>query len=419
MDHPLDMALRRMAHSKLNVLPVVGRADLRALKGTVSLQDILQAYGVAGEKGVAPAVSEELHASGRLLPGVIAAGLAVLLVIGFLNYYYRSARSQRAEGYYKTGNALLRQDRDDEAVQQFRDALSGAPGNPQYRLALGLALAKGRHFAEASVYLNALLKRDPGNALASLGEARIAVAQGQPADAVKLYRRAIDAMWPPGEEANRMQARFELASLLEKSGQKTQAVAELLEAFGSAGADLETKKKIGQLLLSYGAPREAADVFRNVVRKDDRDANAYAGLGQAELAFENYPEARDAFRNALERNPSDETSRKQLALIERVLALDPNARGLRAAARYQRSKELLQAEIAKFDQCQPGSKLSDPARQAAAARPRRAELEDAADTNLALAEDLWKQSQKLCSGRGAQSQDNEAIDRVLARLSKQ
>ena len=94
MDHPLDMALRRMAHSKLNVLPVVGRADIRDLKGVVSLQDILQAYGVAGEKGAAPAASEEVRASRRLVPGVIAAGLAVLLVIGFLNYYYRSARSR-------------------------------------------------------------------------------------------------------------------------------------------------------------------------------------------------------------------------------------------------------------------------------------------------------------------------------------
>ena len=69
------------------------------------------------------------------MPGVIAAGLAVVLVIGFLNYYYRSARSQRAEASYTAGNELLLQDRDDEAVQQFRDALSGAPGNEQYRLA--------------------------------------------------------------------------------------------------------------------------------------------------------------------------------------------------------------------------------------------------------------------------------------------
>jgi CIC family chloride channel protein len=415
MDHPLDMALRRMAHSKLNVLPVVGRADIRDLKGVVSLQDILQAYGVAGEKGAAPAASEETRASRRLVPGVIAAGLAVLLVIGFLNYYYRSARSQRAEEYYKTGNELLQQDRDDEAVQQFRDALSGAPGNPQYRLALGLALAKGQHLAEASVYLNALLKRDPENALANLGQARIAAAEGKAADAVKFYRRAIDGAWPAGQDPNRTQARLELASLLEENGQRMQAVAELLAASGPA-RDSAVKKKIGQLLLSDGAPREAADIFRDIVRTDDRDANAYAGLGQAELALENYQEARDAFQKALDRDPSDPASKSQLALIEQVLALDPNARGLRAAARFQRSKELLQAEIVRFDQCQPGSKTADAARKAIADRPRRSDLEDLADTNLALAEDLWRQGQKLC---GSTPESKNAIDRVLARLSRQ
>jgi chloride channel protein, CIC family len=415
MDHPLDMALRRMARSKLNVLPVVGRADIRDLKGVVSLQDILQAYGVAGEKGATQAASEEIRGSRRLVPGVIAAGLAVLLVIGFLNYYYRSARSQRAEQYYKTGNELLQQDRDEEAVQQFRDALSGAPGNLQYRLALGLALAKDKHLAEASVYLNALLKRDPENALANLGEARIVAAQGKAADAAKLYRRAIDGAWPAGQDRNRMQARFELASLLEKSGQRTQAIAELLAASGTA-RDAGVKKKIGQLLLSYGAPREAADVFRDLARTDDRDADAYAGLGEAELALENYQEARDAFQQALDRNPSDEAGKRQLAFSEQVLALDPNARGLRAAARYQRSKELLEAEIMRFDQCQPGSKTADAAKKAVADRPRRVELEDSADMNLILAEDLWRQGQKLCSPL---PNGNNPIDRVLARLSRQ
>ncbi len=349
-------------------------------------------------KGRLPATSEDIRASRRLVPGVIAAGLAVLLVIGFLNYYYRSARTERAEEYYKAGNELLLQDRDEEAVQQFRDALSGAPGNQQYRLALGLALAKDKHSAEASVYLNALLKRDPENALANLGEARIAAAQGNAADAVKFYRRAIDGSWPAGQEQNRMQARFELAALLEKNGQRTQAVAELLAALGPAARDTTVKKKIGQLLLGYGAPREAADVFRNIAQTDDRDAEAYAGLGEAELAMENYQDARDAFQKALQLNPTDETSKTQFDLSDRVLALDPNARGLRAAARYDRSKELLQAEVMRFDRCQPGGAAADAARKALTNQPRQSELEDSADKNLLLAEDLWKQEQKVCGG---------------------
>ena len=124
----------------------------------------------------------------------------MLLLIGFINYYYRSERTARAEQYYKTGNELLQQDRDDEAVQQFRDALSGAPGNPQYRLALGLALAKDKHFEEAATYLNGLLKRDPENALANLGKARIAAAEDKTADSVKFYRHAIDGVWPAGQD---------------------------------------------------------------------------------------------------------------------------------------------------------------------------------------------------------------------------
>jgi tetratricopeptide (TPR) repeat protein len=415
MDHPLDIALRRMAQSKLNVLPVVGRADIRDLKGVVSLSDILQAYGVTGKKNEVHAANEEIRASRRLIPGVIAAGLAVLLVIGFLNYYYRSARSQRAEEYYKTGNELLQQDRDDEAVQQFRDALSAAPGNEQYRLALGLALAKGGHPEEASAYLRALLKRDPENALANLGEARIAAAQGKTADAVKFYHRAIDGSWPAGQEQNRMQARFELASLLVKTGQKTQAVAELLAAVGSVAHDAAMKNKIGRMLLSYGTTREAADVFRDVIKADDQNADAYAGLGAAELVLENYEEARDAFQKALQLNPSDAAARQQLDLSKRVLALDPNARGLRAAERYERGKELLQAEVIRFDHCQPGSKAADLARKALTNHPRRRALEDSADTNLALAENLWKQEQQLC---GAAPSSNDATELVLAHLSK-
>jgi CIC family chloride channel protein len=416
MDHPLDMALRRIAHSKLNVLPVVGRADIRDLKGIVSLKDILQAYGVAGDKGQAKLESEELPSSGRLLPGVIAAGLAVLLVIGFLNYYYRSARSQRADQYYKTGSELLQQDRDEEAVQQFRDALSAAPGNPQYRLALGLALAKADHPAEASVYLNALLKRDPENALANLGEARIAAAQGKSADAVKLYHRAIDGSWPAGQEQNHMQARIELASLLEKNGQRTQAIAELLAALGPAAHDTVLREKIGDLMLSYGAPREAADVFRNLIQTDDRDAQAYAGLGQAELALENYPEAHNAFEKALNWNPSDAASKSGLDLTAQVLALDPNARGLRSAARYERSKKLLQAEVMRFGHCQPDPTVQ--AQKALAANPRRSEMDDAAEMNLQLAEDLWKQEQqKLCTPAQAPNA-GDAVARVLARLTR-
>jgi len=46
-DHSLSLALERMGTSGLNVLPVVSRADVRHLIGIITLDDILNAYGVS------------------------------------------------------------------------------------------------------------------------------------------------------------------------------------------------------------------------------------------------------------------------------------------------------------------------------------------------------------------------------------
>ena len=50
-DHTLDVALRRIAETGWKVLPVVSRDNLRQLKGTITLPDILAAYGVANRDG--------------------------------------------------------------------------------------------------------------------------------------------------------------------------------------------------------------------------------------------------------------------------------------------------------------------------------------------------------------------------------
>ncbi|MBZ5623367.1 MAG: chloride channel protein [Acidobacteriia bacterium] len=47
-DHSLSLALERMGSSRLNVLPVVSRANVRQLIGIVALDDVMNAYGVAG-----------------------------------------------------------------------------------------------------------------------------------------------------------------------------------------------------------------------------------------------------------------------------------------------------------------------------------------------------------------------------------
>ena len=47
LDHDVSIALERMGASKMKVLPVVSRANLRELLGVVTLDDVLRTYGVA------------------------------------------------------------------------------------------------------------------------------------------------------------------------------------------------------------------------------------------------------------------------------------------------------------------------------------------------------------------------------------
>lgn len=46
-DHPLDVALERMGVAKVDVLPVVSRANIHLMLGIVALPDILKSFGVA------------------------------------------------------------------------------------------------------------------------------------------------------------------------------------------------------------------------------------------------------------------------------------------------------------------------------------------------------------------------------------
>jgi len=45
-DQGLDLALERMGANRIEILPVVNRADVHKLEGIVTLQDVLHAYGV-------------------------------------------------------------------------------------------------------------------------------------------------------------------------------------------------------------------------------------------------------------------------------------------------------------------------------------------------------------------------------------
>jgi hypothetical protein len=137
-------------------------------------------------------------------------------------------------------------------------------------------------------------------------------------------------------------------------------------------------------------------------------------LGTAELAQGNYSQALDAFRQAVRMNPYDRESEKQAGLCERVLALDPDLPGLRAAERNRRSKELLDGVIHMLAPCQTGSAELDAARKTLAARTPPSKLDDATQENVALAARLWKTRPAPCSSAGGV---DDATSRIVGRYA--
>ena len=212
-DHALDIAMRRLGSSGLKVLPVVSRDNVRELRGLISVPDILAAYAIGHPPPeTAAAAQGGIRYPGRLLGGLAAIVLVLMLLAGFLNYRLREQRTGRAVQAWRAGNELMRKERYDEAIEEYRHALS-ISHNAEYRLALGLALLKTGALSEAEIYLNEVVATLPYNGPAHRGLAQIYAQQGRTAQAITHLQRAIEGEWPEHAAENREQARMELQRL--------------------------------------------------------------------------------------------------------------------------------------------------------------------------------------------------------------
>ena len=260
---------------------------------------------------------------------------------GFLTHHYYTSRRETAAAFFETGSALARAGRDGEAAEQFRAALS-LTHSDRDRLALGLALARADRGNEATVYLDEVLRTDPANGPANLALARLARARQDVQAAVSSYGRAVNGTWQQGDPAQRFDAAFELVDLLVSTGNQRQAVAQLLQLTGRT-TDQVVLTRIGRGLVAAGSARQAADIFKDILRESPNSAAAHAGLGEAELAQDEFAAARTAFDRALKLEPNDAVSRDRSALCSRVISLDPTSANLRPIERYDKSRALLAA----------------------------------------------------------------------------
>ena len=412
-DEPAETAIRRMGECGVSELPVVSREDRGRQVGSVKLADLPSAYRHYQQVEAGRVSRAEPASPRKLLTAVVAGVIGLFLLGSLLAHQYYSAREERASAAFIAGIEAARENRHDEAVERFRAALSLARSD-EYRLALGLALARAERPGEARVYLEQVLERDRRNGQALLALARLEVGADNIDAALAAYRRAIDGTWSPGGEGQ-VQAFFELAELLQRVNQERQAVAELLRLVGRRN-DPATQIRVGQALLRLGSAYEARAVYRDVLETFPGQVAAHVGLGEAEWALGNLRAASAALREAARLNPADEAIRQEAEVVDRVLSLDPLLRGLSAAQRRQRSVRLLEAALSALQACSPRPYVPETAgligsaetavRTPAPPRPAAAVVEE----NLELAEALWERSARECPDAPA----DPALSRIFA-----
>lgn len=264
--------------------------------------------------------------------------LGITIVISILTYFFfhsfRDHRQVLEERWYVRGQQALASGHAQDAVTDFRSALTLDSGNRTYEMALANALAADGKIDEAFAYYSTLRDAQPGDGLLNLQLARLAAKKNRPAQAITFYHAALDGNWLTEGVSRRRAARLELARYLLSLHEPMQAQEQLLTAEGNAMQDPAVTNQIAALLVQADAPRDALTAYQRAQRYAKSNSRemlqALLGASQVATTLGEYRVARKALERYLVRvdqvpGPPQERASVQASLdqLQRLLALDP------------------------------------------------------------------------------------------------
>jgi tetratricopeptide (TPR) repeat protein len=320
---------------------------------------------------------------------------------------------------FAAGQALITRGGIEPGIEHLRAASTLDADNSAYGVGLAQAILADDRPADAEQMLLPLLERDPNDGAANLAMARVLEKEGRIEEAKSYYHRAIYGVWPRGADKNRTVARFELIDLLARTNAKQELLSELLPMQDDSTNDAAARKRIAHLFVVAGSPSRAVTIYRDVLRKDSRDADAYVGLAEAALSLGDFSTARADLLAAQKLVPADSSAiQGRIVLTDSVTALDPTQRGLSLPEQYRRSKNLLRMTLASARSC-----LSAQAPQVAAALDSATLQVSSANAvgeaqsieqTLSLAEQLWGLRRSRC----APERDSGALALIHLRIAQ-
>lgn len=333
--------------------------------------------------------------------GLTAAGLFAL--DQFLARMEKTELGREAAQEYAAGAAALRAGKPVDALPHLSRARSLVRGNPVYQLTLAEAQAAAGNLTNAESNIRELLVRNSNDAEANLAMARLSGRLGRPDDANAFYHRAIFGEWRSDAQRHRRESRLELADYLASQNRRQELLSELLMLGADAQSDPVLARHIARLLLAAGSSSRAANAYRDIIRANPDDVEAYRGLGEAELQAGDFRRAQTAYLDALRRKADDRELAKRLQFATTLTQTDPTLRRLPSAEKYRRSAALLDSvrdHIAACAGTEPlpadlNTWMTDSATRLAA-KPRGRLTNEDAESLLTLAERLWAERPPDC-----------------------
>ena len=344
------------------------------------------------------------------LMAVSIAGVALAALV--LRAVHAHIEGDRVRAHIHRGHELAAAGHLERAVVEYRTALLLERDDREAARSLALTLLRFGRLNESESYLRDLLRRDPTDGPLNRGLARIHAARGRDPEARAAYQRAIYGQWPGDAVRARTDTRFELVGYLTRSGAHDEVLAELLRLRAELPAGRTSEARTAaELLAQHGANDLAVETLAAAVVASPRDLDLLARLADHQLKAGRTVDARDTLRRAV-RIEGREDLRRRLAVVDRVLILDPTLARLGIVARTRRARLLLDAVLAQTARCADGPELTSLRREVMKVRKGAADAEGA-ERELALAARIWSAS-PACHSDAAESR---AIAEVLQHLN--
>jgi tetratricopeptide (TPR) repeat protein len=331
------------------------------------------------------------------------------------------ARERRAYAAkeFGTGQRLLAQGHVGDAIDHLRSASSLDAENPAYGTELAQAMLADGRPADAEQLLRPLLERVPSDGATNLAMARVLLKEQRVDEAKSYYHRAIYGLWPSNAADRRTAARFELIDVLARTDARQELLAELLPMQEDSSNDVAMRKRIAHLFVVAGSPTRAVSTYRELLRRNPRDGDAYLGLAEAALSTGNFSTARADLVAASRLLPGDSSIIARMVLIDSVIAIDPTQRGLSLGEQSRRTRNLLQMTMTSLRSClraeAPEVRVALDSAAAMLVAPALAPSQgQTIEANLSLAEQLWGLRRTRCATDGV----DEALALVQDRLAQ-